>query len=37
MQDLYSERASKDINACFCHSILVFCLINNKDKMTKTC
>jgi len=31
----YSERA-KNVSAYFCHSILVFCLISNKDRMTKT-
>jgi len=31
----YSERA-KNVSAYFCHSILVFCLMNNKDRMTKT-
>jgi len=31
------ERASKDVCACFYHSILVFYLMNNKDRMTKTC
>jgi len=32
----YLERASKDVSACFYHSILVFRLINNKNKMTET-
>jgi len=32
----YSERASKDVSAYFCCSIFVFCLMNNKDRTTKT-
>jgi len=32
----YLERASKDVNVCFYHSILAFCLINNKNQITKT-
>jgi len=32
----YLKRAFKDVSACFCRFIFIFCLMNNKDRMTKT-
>jgi len=32
--DLYSERTS-NVSACFCHFILVFHLMNDKDRTIK--
>jgi len=32
----YLERVFKDVSACFCQSILISRIMNNKDRMTKT-